>query len=621
MARRVWPRPSWGFLILVALILFGFMFAVSPSLRNEVAEWVGRQLNPQPISPETPVPPPVVVIVNAPTATTTPAHRPDSVATIVAMALTSTAVQKPTPTLTARPTVTSTVTSTPTPIPAEYRIDSVNLRSMNNGQTEWSVTITKIRPSPNRPVPIQISVNGGAPEPVAFVGGLETGKSQTFVFDREVAQSEHSVTLTVGDASHEVVLNAPTMTPAHSTIEPTRKTAVPLYPSPIPDHITPVDSSTPEVAGLVPNPDRVVPQIQATPTPSPLVSTPVATPQAVPPGAQFAPHLKHIELKRYMLGLINAEREKVGLDHLELGQNNGAQLKADAALKGCHSSHWELSGLNPWMRYHIEGGYQSMGENAAGGNWCLTEPDGYAPIRDVRRLVEQFINSWMDSPGHRGSILHRWNRKVNIGLAWNRYNSVAYHQFEGDYVEYTRLPSIENGILSFSGRTKPPVRFRKESELSISLQYHQPPRALTVGQIMSVYSYGTETHVASFRWPLKPGWGYPDSEFSYVYTSWLDPYDLPADAPTPRPFRDLAAEYRKKHGYELSTEKHVTVPWVTALEWIASDDTFHFKADITDLLAKYGPGVYRVRLSGPVSDDQGIEFSSYSFFHDIEGYD
>ena len=351
------------------------------------------------------------------------------------------------------------------------------------------------------------------------------------------------------------------------------------------------------------------------------VPTPVATPQVVTPSAQLAPHLKHIELKIYMLELINAEREKVGLNHLVLGQNNGAQLKADAALMGCHSSHWELSGLNPWMRYHLEGGYQSMGENAAGANWCLTEADGYAPIRDVRRLVEQYMNSWMDSPAHRGSILHRWNRKVNIGLAWNRYNSVAYQQFEGDYVEFSRLPSIENGILSFSGRTKPPVRFRKESDLNISLQYHQPPRALTVGQIMSVYSYGTETHIASFRWPLKPGWGYPDSEFSYVYTSWLDPYDLPADAPTPRPNRDVAKEWRKKHGYELTVERHVTVPWVTALEWVASDDTFHFKADITDLLDKYGSGVYRVTLGGPVSDDQGMEFSSYSFFHDIEGYD
>ena len=621
MGRRVWPRPSWAFVILVALILFGFMFAVSPSLRNEVAEWVGRQLNPQPMSPETPVPQPVVVIVNAPTTTSTPVHGPDSVATIVAMALTSTAVHKPTPTLTPRPTVTSTVTSTPTPIPTEYRIDSVTVRSMNNGQTEWSVTVTKIGAGPYRSVPIQMSVNGGPPEPIAFVAGLETGESETYVFDRKVAQSEHSVILTVGDASHEVVLNEPTVTPAHSTIEPTRMTAVPLYPSPIPDHIIPVDSSTPEVVGLVPNPERVVPQIQATPTPTPLVPTPVATPQVVTPGAQLAPHLKHIELKRYMLELINAEREKVGLNHLELGQNNAAQRKADAALKGCHSSHWDLNGLNPVMHYHLAGGYQSMGENASGGNWCLTEADGYAPIRDVRRLVEQYMDSWMDSPAHRGSVLYRWHKKVNIGLAWDRYNSVAYQQFEGDYVEYTRLPSIENGILSFSGRTKPPVRFRKESDLSISLQYHQPPRALTVGQIMSVYSYGTETHVASFRWPLKPGWGYPGSEFSYTHSYPLDPYDLPADAPIPRPFRDLAAEYRKKHGYELTIEKHVTVPWVTALEWVASDDTFHFKADITDLLAKYGPGVYRVTLGGPVSDDEVTGFSSYSFFHEIEGYD
>ena len=209
-------------------------------------------------------------------------------------------------------------------------------------------------------------------EPIAFVAGLETGESETYVFDRKVAQSEHSVTLTVGDANHEVALNAPAVTPAHTTIEPTRMIAVPIYPSPIPDHITPIDSSTPEVVACVPNPERVVLQIQATPMPTPLVPTPIATPQVVTPSAQLAPHLKHIELKRFMLELINAERGKVGLNHLDLGQNNWAQLKADAALRGCHSSHWELSGQNPWMRYHLEGGYQSIGENVGGGR--VTSP-------------------------------------------------------------------------------------------------------------------------------------------------------------------------------------------------------------------------------------------------------
>ena len=319
-----------------------------------------------------------------------------------------------------------------------------------------------------------------------------------------------------------------------------------------------------------------------------------------------------------MLELINAEREKASLNELELGENNGAQVKADAALLGCHWAHFELTGLNPWMRYHLEGGYQSMGENTSGVSFCLTEADGYAPVRDVHRVVDNLMASWMGSPAHRGSILHRWHRKVNIGLAWDRYNYVAYQQFEGDYVEYDQLPVIEDGILSFSGRVKPPVRFTEEGDLGIALQYHQPPRPLTVGQITSVYSYGTETHIALFRWPLKPGWGYPDDEFSYTHRYSLNPYDLPADAPTPMPGRDVAKEWRRKHGYELTVERHVTVPWVTAITWVAIGDTFNFKADIIDLLARYGPGVYRVTLGGTVSDDEKIEFSSYSMFHGID---
>ena len=58
----------------------------------------------------------------------------------------------------------------------------------------------------------------------------------------------------------------------------------------------------------------------------------------------------------------------------------------------------------------------------------------------------------MSSPGHRRNILDRWHKKVNIGLAWDRFNFSAIQ--EGDYVEYDLLPEITKGKLSFSGHTK-----------------------------------------------------------------------------------------------------------------------------------------------------------------------
>ncbi len=592
-ASRGWhpPRPSWTFLILVVILcaamLAGVLFAIEPQLRNELSEWVGRQLNPtETRPPETPVP--VAVVVEAPTVepTATPTPRADSVATIVAMTLMTLPTNTPEPSATPQPTVAPTVIPTPT----SYRIDDVEVRMISQERatvSEWHVAVTNLSGDPASIVPIRLALNGGEVEDFAFVSGLDRNESQTFVFDRQFAPGQHSVILSVGDASRLVNLDVPTST---------------LTPAP-PATQAPTPTSTP------------------TSTPIPPTNTPRPTPTVAPPptaSTEVAPHLKHLEHKQYMLELINAERVKAGLNELELGTNNAAQKKADAALVGCHGSHFELNGMLPLMRYHLEGGYQYMGENAAGGNWCLTSADGYSPIGDTSALISQLISLTMNSPGHRSNLLYKWHKKVNIGLARDTYNSVTYQQFEGDYVEYDQLPTLKDGILSFSGRAKDPVNFKQESDLNVSLHWHQPPRPLTVGQVSSVYSYGTETHIAQFRWPIGPGWNYSEHRFSYTYGFSLDPYDLPADAPRARPDRDVAKEWRRKHGYELYIDRRVTAPWITAQKWVAKGETFSFKADISNLLSKHGPGVYRVTISGPISDDESNEISSYSFFHGID---
>ena len=611
---RINPSPRLILVIALVgvLILAGLMYTVDEQLRSEVAEWVGRRLNPQPASAQTPDPSPVVVLLEAPTETSTPTPKPDSVATIVAMALASAVLEEPTPTPFPTLTVIPTVTSTPTPIPPEYRIDSVDVNQTTTGHTV-AITVTKLIGAPSGAVPIRMSVDG-AVETVAYVTGMTTGIPQTYVFDTDFGRGNPSVTVAVGDATRALTIGVQTPTPS-------------VVPSPSPSP-TPTSSPTPLIVPKRPTPEPTpFPILSSAVAPSPTATVTLlsalrvvtATPTVAPiPTITVEPHLKHLELKQYMLELINTKRGKAGVSQLELGENNGAQIKADTALRDCHSSHWELNGLTPWMRYHLEGGYQPMGENSVGGNWCLTASDGYGSIGNPRRRVEILMDSLEGSPAHWDNVLHKRHRKVNIGMAWDTYNTVAYQQFEGDYVEYAQLPVIENGILSFSGRTKPPVGFQQESDLSVSLGYHQPPRPLTVGQVMSVYAYTPGHHIASFRWPLQPGWNYPNDEFSYTYCYPLDPYDLPVDAPTPHPLRDVAKEWRQKHGYEFCTDIHVTAPWVTTLEWEAKGDSFSFRADISDLLEEYGPGVYSISLSGPFSKDERSAFSDYSLFYGIE---
>ena len=616
-ARGPVPFPTSLILIgfLALAILVGFLLA---------GDCLKDQPRPVPLPPSAPAP--VVVLADTPEPISVPT--PDGVATIVALVLMSTPTPTPVPTLTPSPTVepTSTHTVFPTPVQTAYRIDDVNVRLVATSETttiaDWSVTVRNVRAgSSNRPVPLSMSVNGSEPENIAFISGVPRGHAETFVFSKEIPIGNNTVMLVAGDANHEltvdipgsVALALPTRIPAilvtlRPTPEPTPPIVTPTAaPTPIPP-VTPEPTGTPTPTDTPTH--TATPKPTVTPTPRPSATPkPTVTPTPTP-----EPSYSASELRRYMLGLINEERERVGLNPVVLGTNDAAQRHADASLAGCFSSHWDLNGLTPWMRYHRAGGYQQMSENGLGLNFCTKEADGYAAIRDIRQNVRRGMDAWMDSPGHRRTILNEWARKVNIGIAWDRHNYVAYQQFEGDYVQYTRLPSVKNGILTLSGTTKTPVRFRERGDLSVSLRYHQPPRRLTGGQVWIAHCYGTETPIALFRWPLDPGWTYPDSSFTYEYTACLDPYDLPTNTPDQRSGREKAATYRQQHGYEVETKKRFTAPWVTARKWVANGDTFHLEADIRDLLTQHGDGVYRVVLSGAVSDSQKIEFSSYSIF-------
>ena len=95
----------------------------------------------------------------------------------------------------------------------------------------------------------------------------------------------------------------------------------------------------------------------------------------------------------------------------------------------------------------------------------------------------------MDSPGHRRNILDKWHKQINIGLAWDVYNFKAVQHFQGDYVEYQRLPTIEKGVLTMSGTVKNGVLLEGTRDLGVQIFYDPPPHALTRGQLSRTYCY------------------------------------------------------------------------------------------------------------------------------------
>ena len=318
-----------------------------------------------------------------------------------------------------------------------------------------------------------------------------------------------------------------------------------------------------------------------------------------------------------MLDLINAERAGVGRDPLVLGDNVAAQLHAEASLAHCFSSHWGVDGLKPYMRYSLAGGYQSNGENVSGINYCIKASDGYRALSGIEREIDETMEGLMQSSGHRRTILLPRYKKVNIGLAWDRYNMRVVQLFEGDHVEYTRLPDIESGTLSMSGKVKNGVKLGKDGDMGVQVFYDSPPHTLSVGQVALAYCYSLGLQVAALRVPLTGDWYYPDHAFTMTYRPCPDPYTVPTDAPAPRSHDEAHAFWQAAYtASQTRFEVPITVPWVTAAEWIVADDAFSVSADLTDVLGEHGHGVYTIILWAPI-DGEDTVISEYSIFYGV----
>ena len=320
-----------------------------------------------------------------------------------------------------------------------------------------------------------------------------------------------------------------------------------------------------------------------------------------------------------MLELINDERVSAGLNPVVLGDNLAAQIHAEASLENCFSSHWGVDGLKPFMRYSLAGGYQSNGENVSGRDYCIKASDGYRANGPAKQEIREAMEGFMDSPGHRDNILRPWHRKVNIGLAWDRYNFQIVQHFEGDYVEYDQLPAIDKGVLGMSGSVHNGVLFNDDRDLSVQIYYDPSPHTLTSGQVARTYCYDSGLLVAALRLPLTGRSFYSSHEFTRTYTTCPDPYDVPANAKAPRSANEAHTFWLEAYGAyvaSLGRPQSTTVPWNTALEWSARGEDFSIVADLSDVLAEHGDGIYSLIIWGSIGDER-VVISQYSIFRGV----
>ena len=405
---------------------------------------------------------------------------------------------------------------------------------------------------------------------------------------------------------------APTATPEPSpTPEPTATVPAALCPVIVMGRLDRGEIAKEEAARLLKECSSAgtpaAPTTAHRPTPEPATAKP--TPIVV------APEQKHLPEKLLMLDLINQEREKAGVPPVVLGSNPAPQVHADNALAGCFSSHWGLDGTKPYMRYSLAGGYQSNGENGLGLDYCVGESDGFAANKSIETEITEGMDGWMGSSGHRRNILKPTHKKVSIGLAWDRYNVRFFQHFEGDYIGYTTIPNLRDGVLSLAGKVQSGVRFQRDRDLGIRIYYDPPLEPLTRGQVAQTYCYGLGRQVASLRWPAPPGTYWPKDTDTFVKESQarcLDPLDVDPDTKPPE-----ASPFPMPRRPFISPPEKVVIPRITATDWTASGSRFVARANLGEILRQYGPGVYTLMVWAPVNGKDEI-ISWYSIFHETE---
>ncbi|MFQ5761543.1 MAG: CAP domain-containing protein [Candidatus Bathyarchaeia archaeon] len=389
----------------------------------------------------------------------------------------------------------------------------------------------------------------------------------------------------VATLSHTMpILPYVTVETAPNTLQTAEETGPTATPTPTPEatapapHPTRVATPTPSVHLPTPMPTPT-PDASSTPTLTPTATqrltptvSPTPTPTATPtPTVRPTPTLSTYNLsglKQYALSLINQDRSKFELPPVELGDNLAAQEHAEDMQAYDYLSHWGTDGLKPYMRYTLAGGFNYEAENAFISiiEWFGALVPTYQT--DQKLMLEEAERSLMSSPGHRRNILNPWHKKVNIGIAYgkegNKETLTLVQQFEGDYVEFNKPPTLSRNILSMDGKVT------LGTVDAVELYYDPPPQPLSPEQLAASpynYTYSLGTWTGSIISPPPPG---------YYYTN-------------------------------------LTADFVQATKWTMSDDGFFaVEADVGPLL-KWEKGVYTVVIWATVNDES-IDVTNYSIF-------
>lgn len=321
----------------------------------------------------------------------------------------------------------------------------------------------------------------------------------------------------------------------------------------------------------------------------------------------------------FALELINDARAEAGVPALVSGNNISAQIHAENSLTGCYSSLWSADGLKSSARYTLAGGYQYNNLSVIGKDYCA----GWIQNDAIEEsTISSNIKNLLEDAVISKRLIDERYRKATIGLAEDQRFLRLTVLLERDFIEYELLPTLNEGVLTFSGKVKNGIDLDGGKGLSATVFFDPPPSNLTAGQISRVYSSDHGLRVAAIRRPAAEGRRWTTHEYTRKYNACPTPYDFPSDTKAPQSpdeaseFHDKAKETCLAIRNQGESGVEITVPWITASKWEVQRDAFAVEADLGDVVGSHGNGLYEVVVWGELNgEDVGI--SEYVIFHGV----
>ena len=318
--------------------------------------------------------------------------------------------------------------------------------------------------------------------------------------------------------------------------------------------------------------------------------------------SQPDPSLRHQEAKRTMLEATNRHRAQAGAPPLRPGLNPAAQLHAEAALVGCYAGHWDRWGLKPGHRYALAGGEGAQGENAAGSDYCIRPRDRQPSLNSLEDEAERTVQKWMESEGHRLTLLDPAYTVMHAGIAHDQSNLVMIQQLSSEYVKHTEERAVSPaGILTLRG-TVTGATLEIGDRAAMTVHHDFPPSPLTQGQMADTYGLCPSLKVAYLAPPLPGGRRYEEPQVrtqKETLNRCTNPHMVDPDTPPPYSVEEAVRRWEQAKANSLKTyTAAIRMRRVTADRMELEDGRFVIQADLSEVFTEHGPGIYTLKLWG-----------------------